>query len=119
MSAALPSWTASAVAEGELDVQRIGSDRVRIRTADAGEAAAEAMLEWLRLRREVTKVRYHMGTGVIDVRYQERAPGGFLRSLRDRVFTMALPETPKGLRVSLAHAIEGRARFQLEGASDD
>ena len=109
------------LSNGALDVQRIGQDRVRIRTADAGEPAAEALIAWLGRQREVVKVRYHMGTGAIDVRYKEepRAGGRFLRSLRDRVFMIERPEAPAGFHVELAHSLEGRARFRLTSAPED
>jgi len=52
----------------EANVQKIGDDRVRIHTGGAGEPAARALLEWLKAREDVVKVRYHRGTGAIDVR---------------------------------------------------
>jgi Cu2+-exporting ATPase len=103
------------------DLQRIGEGRVRIHTGGAGDIAAEALLVWLRKRREVEAVDYDRSTGAIEVRYSEpkRTAGAFAVSLRDRLFAMGRPPPPRGFRVVLAHGLVGRARFRLEGATID
>jgi heavy metal translocating P-type ATPase len=106
-------------AYGPLDLHRLGEGRVRIRTADAGEVAAQAVLAWLVKRREVEGVDYNRGTGAIEVAYREPAQtaGAFLLNLRDRLFTLGRPPPPRAFRVALAHRLVGRARFRLEGAN--
>jgi hypothetical protein len=106
-------------AYGPLDLHRLGEGRVRIRTADAGEVAAQAVLAWLVKRREVEGVDYNRGTGAIEVAYREPAQtaGAFLLNLRDRLFTLGRPPPPRTFRVALAHRLVGRARFRLEGAN--
>jgi heavy metal translocating P-type ATPase len=104
-----------------LALRRVGEGRVRIDAGGAGELAAEALLAWLRKRREVEGVDYDRTTGAIDVRYAEpkRTAGSFVVNLRDRLFAMGRPLPPLGFRVVLAHRLEGRARFRLEGATVD
>ncbi len=104
-----------------LDLQRLGEGRVRIQTGGAGELAAEALLVWLRKRREVEGVDYDRATGAIEVRYREpkRTAGSFVLNLRDRLFAMGRPPPSHGFRVVVAHRIAGRARLRLEGATVD
>ncbi|MGO8998247.1 MAG: heavy metal translocating P-type ATPase [Polyangiaceae bacterium] len=106
---------------GALDLERLGEGRVRIQTADAGEHAAEALLSWLRKRREVEELAYDRRSGAIEVRYAEpkRTAGSFAVNLRDRLFAMGRPPVQHAFRVVVAHQIEGRARFRLEGATVD
>ena len=89
---------------GALDLERLGEGRVRIQTADAGEHAAEALLSWLRKRREVEELAYDRRSGAIEVRYAEpkRTAGSFAReparpALRDRAPTGAA-RVPGGRR---------------------
>jgi len=108
-----------------LDVLRAGAGRVRIRVQNGRAATAaptvKELVAWLGARPDVVKVAYRRRTGEIEVRYREAgaADGAFVRSLRDHVFTLTRPEPEEGLRVELAHSLEGRARLRVTGASDD
>jgi heavy metal translocating P-type ATPase len=113
--------TLPASADGRLDVLRIGSDRVRIKGGPPDAPAVRELMTWLAARHEVLDVSYRASTGAIDVRYRDRdgTSGAFVRSLRDRVFTLNRPTSEPGFRVELAHSLDGRARLRLVGASDD
>ena len=106
---------------GPLNLQRIGEGRVRIRTDQASPLAAEEVLLWLGLQDEVSAIDVDRENGSIEVRYHEppRTAGAFLVNLRDRLFTLNRVPAPKGFRVVVVHQLDGRARFRLEGASDD
>ncbi len=103
-----------------LDVQRVDDGRVRIRGAEPDAQATGRVLDWLRSRGEVLTQTHRADLGVIDVRYQEPrgARGGFLRALRDVVFTIEQPP-PEPLQITIAHEIEGRVRLRVAGLSDD
>ena len=114
--------TAKAALSTELDVQSIGRDRVRIRPQQLAVGAptgeVRELMQWLSARREVVGVEYHEDTGSIEVAYRDAAgSGAFVRSLRDRVFTLARPAPVSDFRVELAHSLAGRARLRLIGAS--
>jgi heavy metal translocating P-type ATPase len=106
---------------GSFDVLRVGDGRVRIKARPPGAASVRGLMSWLADRDEVIEVSYRERTGALDVRYREARgdSGAFIRSLRDRIFTLTRPDAPRGFRVELAHALDDRARLRLVGATDD
>jgi Cu2+-exporting ATPase len=90
-----------------------------LRIRHDGASTPRALVEWLARRPEVIDLRDRPERGLIDVRYRELGPSGaFVRTLRDRLFAMRRRPRPE-LRIMIAHAIPGRARFQLDGGSEE
>jgi Cu2+-exporting ATPase len=104
----------------EIDVRRIGGERVRIVGCAPGAPVTAELVAWLRVRGEVVEHAHREDLAVIDVRFQDPPgrKGAFVRALRDRVFTLVRPGVPPRL-VEIAHAIEGRVRLRLSGFADD
>jgi heavy metal translocating P-type ATPase len=127
---------ASANEGGPLALVRAGSGRAHIRGARPGAPGVNALLAWLGERAEVVRVEHREALAAIEVDYSEPsarngAPGAsgtssasgvegsFVRSLRDRLFTLGEPSATIEPRVELAHALTGRVRLRLRGATDD
>jgi len=115
---------AGAESGGPLKLVRAGGGRAHLRGARAGAPGVTELLAWLEARPDVQRVEHNPKLASIDVEYEERpAPGKgaeapLVRSLRDRLFTLAEAPHP-GVAVELAHALDGRARLRLRGATDD
>jgi Cu2+-exporting ATPase len=107
-----------------LKLVRAGAGRAQIRGARPGAPGLSELLAWLHRRPEVLRIEHQARLGILDVEYEDgTARGGgaeaaFVRSLRDRLFTVTLPPAA-GPAVDLAHAIDGRARLRLRGGTDD
>ena len=130
---ALEPWPAlleyaSEIAEsddrGPLALLRAGSGRAHVRGARDDAPGLTELLAWLETRPEVVRVDHRAKLSLLDIEYRETTLTGstseaaFVRSLRDRLFTLTAPP-PERPRIELAHAIAGRARLRLRGATDD
>lgn len=112
--------TAVTAVTPELDVRRVGAERVRILGCAEGAPTTAALVVWLRERDELVEHVHREELGLIELRYRG-APGGkgaFLRALRDHVFTLTHPG-PERHAVEIAHALEGRVRLRATGLADD
>jgi heavy metal translocating P-type ATPase len=114
---------ASAEEGGPLAVVRAAGGRAHIRGARKDAPGLAPLLEWLETRPEVLRVEHREKLALLELDYREASPalGGqdaFVRSLRDRVFTLTQPP-PAPPKVELAHSLDGRARLRFAGATDD
>ncbi|HEY8090045.1 MAG TPA: heavy metal translocating P-type ATPase [Polyangiaceae bacterium] len=96
---------------------------VRVTEAGAPGADVQALAAWAARQEGVHSVRHDRPSGTILVRYDEtRAAGRFFRgALLDRAWA-ARPKHATELRrleVSIAHALPGRVRLRVTGASPE
>ena len=100
-----------------LRVERVGASRLRVHAPeDAG--ARDRLTTWLSMRPEGAAWRYLPESRTDDghVRDGVAAQGRLLRALRDQdAVERPAPELQPA--VSVAHALEGRARLRLHGPS--
>ena len=80
------------------------------------------MEDWLHARHDVVAVRRREDISAIDVDYTDGggARGSFVRSLRDRIFVIhESTSQPIGFALHIVHAIRGRIRLRIDGATDE
>lgn len=105
-----------------IDVQRAGPSRLRVRGC-VDPNVAHALACWFEARPEVDRVRVRPRSATLDVAYaRERAPGALARAARDYAFVLeqerAASDAPRpNGPPEIVHAIEGRARLSIAGAS--
>jgi Cu2+-exporting ATPase len=90
--------------------------------AGAPGADVQALAEWVRRQDGVLSVKHDAPSGTIVVRYDEtRATGQFFRgALLDRARAKTLKRAePRRLEVTIAHALPGRVRLRVTGASPE
>jgi Cu2+-exporting ATPase len=97
---------------------------VRVTSPDgAPDADVRGLAEWIRRHDGVHSVKADSSRGTIVVRYDEtRAAGRFFRgALLDRARAKAprVAVEPRRLEVSIAHALPGRVRLRVTGASPE
>ena len=115
---------ANAEQGGPLALVRAQAGRAHVRGARPGAAGLDELLVWLEARPEVVRVEHREKLASLEIEYRETtaesAPlqDAFVRSLRDRLFTLTVAQAPEAT-VELAHALDGRARLRLKGATDD
>ncbi|MBX3216050.1 MAG: cadmium-translocating P-type ATPase [Labilithrix sp.] len=108
----------SAPARASIVVQRSGRGRLRARNC-TDAAVRRALIAWLEQRPEVERVRLRPRSATIEVDHDERAGPELLRAARDRARVLASDERRRPARfiASVAHAVTGRARLEIAGAT--
>jgi heavy metal translocating P-type ATPase len=115
---------ANAEQGGPLAFVRASAGRAHVRGARPDAIGLRELLDWLDARPEVLRVEHREKLASLEIEYREATTDGgaaqdaFVRSLRDRLFTLNQPR-PTRPTVELAHALDGRARLRFTGATDD
>ncbi len=95
--------------------------RARVVGMGKGSREARALDHWLSERKEVLSFKQRKHTGVYDIQYQDGngIAGRFVRSLRDKLFSLFTREEPDLFAVRPVHSLPGRVRFHVDGLDDD
>ena len=104
-----------------MQVYQLGPSRLQVRRVSDPAPHGESLLRWLRAQGDVDRAEPRVERDSIEVWLREGRPrpGGFLRLLEEHIFRLTRPPEASSREIAVAHAVAGRARLRVEGASDD
>jgi heavy metal translocating P-type ATPase len=103
----------------QLEVLNTGRGRACIVGVRKDSAAARALEEWLSERIDVIRFEQRTGSEAFYADYDDGAaiPGRFIRSLRDKVYTLNQPR-PEPFSVTPVRRLKGRVRLRVTGIAE-
>jgi heavy metal translocating P-type ATPase len=103
----------------ELQVFQRGRGRACVTGARKDSAETNALEVWLADRIDVIRFERRIGTGTFYVDYDDGAAlyGRFIRSLRDKIYTLNRAK-PEPFYLKAVHSLRGRVRLGVTGISE-